>query len=60
MDELFNGSHLGQMDLSKTFDTDETFDKVFHRCDEAKLKGPQLLSVGTRCKYCEKIVRREG
>lgn len=60
MDELNSGSYADSADLSKTFDTDETFDKVFHDCKESKLKNPQYLSVGTRCKYCAKIVTNKS
>lgn len=59
MEEIRSGSHADNVDISKTFDNDETFDKVKHRCAQ----GPDVLYLkpGTRCSYCgAEILKLKG
>lgn len=57
MDELNSGSHADAADLSKTFDQDETFNKVMHRC-LARNKG-RLVPKGTKCEHCGKVIEKD-
>jgi len=56
MDELKSGSYADSADLSKTFDSDETFDKVKHTCRATR--DVYSLSLGSKCPHCGEVVQK--